>query len=88
MTDDVVNTVFKGLTITAHGGDEKYNRYTLQLFDGTDNNGLISDGVVLNVDLFSTTPTGDDIIIADGTYSASADYEQIKEFEPMTFLPA
>lgn len=26
MTDDVVNTVFKGLTITAHGGDEKYNR--------------------------------------------------------------
>ena len=87
MTDDVVNTVFKGLTITAHGGDEKYNRYTLQLFDGTDNNGLISDGVVLNVDLFSTTPVGDDIIIADGTYSASADYEQIKEFKAMTFLP-
>lgn len=87
MTDDVVNTVFKGLTITAHGGDEKYNRYTLQLFDGTDNNGLISDGVVLNVDLFSTTPTGDDIIIADGTYTASADYEQIKEFKAMTFLP-
>lgn len=87
MTDDVVNTVFKGLTITAHGGDEKYNRYTLQLFDGTDNNGLISDGVVLNVDLFSTTPTGDDIIIADGTYSASADYEQLKEFKAMTFLP-
>lgn len=87
MTDDVVNTVFKGITITAHGGDEKYNRYTLQLFDGTDNNGLISDGVVLNVDLFSTTPAGDDIIIADGTYSASADYEQIKEFKAMTFLP-
>lgn len=87
MTDDVVNTVFKGITITAHGGDEKYNRYTLQLFDGTDNNGLISDGVVLNVDLFSTTPTGDDIIIADGTYSASADYEQLKEFKAMTFLP-
>ena len=87
MTDDVVNTVFKGITITAHGGDEKYNRYTLQLFDGTDNNGLISDGVVLNVDLFSTTPAGDDIIIADGTYTASADYEQIKEFKAMTFLP-
>lgn len=87
MTDDVVNTVFKGITITAHGGDEKYNRYTLQLFDGTDNNGLISDGVVLNVDLFSTTPTGDDIIIADGTYTASADYEQLKEFKAMTFLP-
>lgn len=87
MTDDVVNTVFKGITITAHGGDEKYNRYTLQLFDGTDNHGLISDGVVLNVDLFSTTPAGDDIIIADGTFTASADYEQIKEFKAMTFLP-
>ena len=87
MTDDVVNTVFKGITITAHGGDEKYNRYTLQLFDGTDNHGLISDGVVLNVDLFSTTPAGDDIIIADGTYTASADYEQLKEFKAMTFLP-
>ena len=87
MTDDVVNTVFKGITITAHGGDEKYNRYTLQIFDGTDNHGLISDGVVLNVDLFSTTPAGDDIIIADGTYTASADYEQLKEFKAMTFLP-
>lgn len=87
MTDDVVNTVFKGITIIAHGGDEKYNRYTLQLFDGTDNHGLIADGVVLNVDLFSTTPAGDDIIIADGTYTASADYEQIKEFKAMTFLP-
>lgn len=86
MTEDVDNTVFKGLTITAHGGDDKYNRYTLQLFDGTDNNGIISDGVVLNVDLFSTTPAGEDIIIADGTYKASPDYEDITEFEPMTFL--
>ncbi len=86
MIEDVDNTVFKGLTITAHGGDDKYNRYTLQLFDGTDNNGIISDGVVLNVDLFSTTPAGEDIIIADGTYKASPDYEDITEFEPMTFL--
>ncbi len=86
MTEDVNNTVFKGLSITAHGGDEKYNRFTLQLFDGTDNGGLLSDGIVLNVDLFSTTPKGDDIVIADGTYEASDDYENISEFEPMTFL--
>lgn len=87
MKEDVNNTVFKGLTITAHGGDDKYNRYTLQLFDGTDNNGVITDGIVVNVDLFSTTPEGNDIIIADGTYNASAKYEEITEFQPMTFLP-
>ncbi len=86
MKEDVNNTVFKGLTITAHGGDDKYNRYTLQLFDGTDNGGVITDGIVVNVDLFSTTPKGDDIIIADGTYNASPDYEEIEEFQPMTFL--
>lgn len=87
MVADVENTVFKGVTVTAHGGDETYSRYTLQLFDGTDNGGLISDGIVVNVDLFSTTPEGDDIIIADGTYEASADYEDIETFEAMKFLP-
>lgn len=86
MKEDVENTVFKGVTITAHGGDASYHRYTLQLFDDTDNGGLISDGVVLNVDLFSTATEGDDITIADGTYVASPDYEEIKEFQPMTFL--
>lgn len=87
MSEDVNNTVYKGLTITAHGGDEVYNRYTLQLFDGNENNGLISDGTVVHVDLFSPTPEGDDIIIKDGTYNASLDYEMIENFEPWTFLP-
>lgn len=86
MKEDVDNTVFKGVTITAHGGDADYNRFTLQLFDGTENGGLISDGVVVNVDLFSTSSDDGGLTIADGTYSASADYEQIDKFQPMTFL--
>lgn len=86
MKDNVDNTVFKGLTITAHGGDADYHRYTLQLFDGDEKGGIITGGIVVNVDLFSTTPADDNIVIADGTYKASPNYEDIKEFEPFTFL--
>lgn len=86
MKDNVDNTVFKGLTITAHGGDADYHRYTLQLFDGDEKGGIITGGIVVNVDLFSTTPVDGNIVIADGTYKASPNYEDIKEFEPFTFL--
>lgn len=86
MKDAVDNTVFNTLTITAHGGDADYHRYTLQLFDGNENNGVITDGVVMHIDLFSTAPDNDQIVIADGTYEASLDYTEIEKFEPFTFL--
>ena len=72
MKDAVDNTVFNTLTITAHGGDADYHRYTLQLFDGNENNGVITDGVVMHIDLFSTAPDNDQIVIADGTYDGTA----------------
>ncbi len=87
MQQDLFDTIFKGLTITAHGGDEDYHRYTLQLFDGdVTEDGLITSGVVLNIDLFSSPNTSDEIYIFDGVYNASLDYQQIEEFEPFTFL--
>ncbi len=87
MQDDLFDTIFKGLTITAHGGDEDYHRFSLQLFDGdVTSEGLITSGVVLNVDLFSTPNSADEIFIADGVYNASLDYQQIEQFEPFTFL--
>lgn len=87
MRDDVVDTIFQGLTITAHGGDQDYHRFTLQLYDGEcDANGYITSGVVLNIDLFSTPNSRDEIFITDGTYTASDDYQMIENFEQFTFL--
>lgn len=87
MTENVDNAQFKELTITAHGGDSDYHRFSLQLFDGDAPDGVISNGVVLHVDLFAPAPENDEIYIADGDYNASADYEEITQFEPFTFLP-
>ncbi len=87
MKENIVNTQYKGLTITDYGGDDDYFRYTLQLFDGTStDDGVIDNGTVLHVDLFAQRPVGDGLYIPDGTYKASADYNQIKEFQPGTFL--
>ncbi len=87
MQQDLLNTTFKGLTITAHGGDQDYHRYTLQLFDGdVTDDGLITSGVVLNIDLFSNPNSPDEIYIFDGEYKASLDYQWIEQFEPFTFL--
>lgn len=87
MRDDVIDTVFQGLTITAHGGDADYHRFTLQLYDGDCTaDGMITSGVVLNIDLFSLSNSKDEIFITDGTYTASADYQEIEFFEPFTFM--
>lgn len=87
MKKDVENTTFKGLTITAHGGDADYHRFTLQLYDGDCTaDGVITSGIVLNIDLFSAPNTGDEIFITDGTYTASADYQMLEKFEQFTFL--
>ena len=87
MKDSIVDTQYNGLTITDYGGDDDYFRYTLQLFDGTSTaDGVIDNGTVLNVDLFGVRPTGDSLVIADGTYTASPDYVQIESFEAGTFL--
>ena len=87
MQTDVVNTIFQALTITAHGGDQDYHRFTLQLYDGDcDANGYITSGVVLNIDLFSAPNSGEEIFITDGIYYASADYQMIENFEQFTFL--
>lgn len=84
-----VETTFKGMSITCHGGDSDYYRYTLQLFDGTDRpDGLLTDGVVLNIDLFGAEPKGDNkLVLEPGTYVASLPYEQVDEFKPGYFLP-
>lgn len=87
MKDDVVDTVFKGVTITAHGGDQDYHRFSLQLYDGDcDANGYITTGVVLNIDLFSVPNSAEEIFITDGIYNASPDYQMIENFEQFTFL--
>ena len=87
METNVENTTFRECAITAHGGDEVYNRFSLQLFDGDcTEDGVITSGVVLNIDLFATSPEGDEIVIPDGIYTASADYQEVEEFEPFTFM--
>lgn len=87
MNQDVENTTFRECAITAHGGDADYHRFSLQLFDGdVTEEGVITSGVVLNIDLFATTPEGDEIVIPDGTYTASPDYQEIEDFEPFTFM--
>lgn len=81
-----VNTTFVGMAVTCHGGDADYHRYTLQLFDGTDReDGLIVDGVVLNIDLFGVAEP--ELCLTPGHYEASLPYEQVEEFEPWQFLP-
>lgn len=87
MKENIDNTVYKGLAITDYGGDDDYFRYTLQFFDGTSTaDGVIDNGTVLHVDLFAPRPAGDSLYIPDGTYQASPDYTQIKNFQPGTFL--
>ena len=87
MQNDLFDTIFKDLTITAHGGDEDYHRFTLQLYDGEcTEDGLITSGVVLNIDLFSVPNSADEIYIADGVYNASLNYQEIEQFEQFTFL--
>lgn len=84
---DIENTTFKECAITAHGGDADYHRFSLQLFDGDcTEDGVITSGVVLNIDLFTTAPENDEIVIPDGVYKASADYQDVVEFEPYTFM--
>lgn len=87
MNNDVVDTIFKGLTITAHGGDQDYHRFTLQLYDGDcTEDGMITSGIVLNIDLISAPNSAEEIFITDGIYNASPDYQMIENFEQFTFL--
>ncbi len=86
MQEDVVDAVFKGMTITAHGGNDEYYRYTVQLFDSDEEGAVITKGVVLHVDLFSTPLEGDAITIADGTYESTVDYEELDKMYPFSFL--
>lgn len=88
MTEDVEETTFTGVTATAYGGDADYHRFGLQMYDTTadTSGGLISDGIVLNVDLFVTAPENDEIVIPEGHYVVTVDYEEIESFEPWTFM--
>lgn len=87
METDVENTTFKECAITAHGGDDAYHRFSLQLFDGDcTEDGVITSGVVLNIDLFTTVPENDEIVIPDGVYVSSPDYQEVEEFVPFTFM--
>ncbi len=87
MNNDVENTVFRECAITAHGGDSDYHRFSLQLFDGdSTDDGVITSGVVLNIDLFATAPENNEIVIPNGVYVASPDYQDLEDFEPNTFM--
>lgn len=86
MNQDVDNTTFKECAITAHGGDADYHRFSLQLFDGDSSDGVITSGVVLNIDLFATAPVNDEISIPAGIYTASPDYQELEDFQPFTFM--
>lgn len=87
MNLDVENTTFKECAITAHGGDADYHRFSLQLFDGDcTEDGVITSGIVLNIDLFATAPVDNEIVIPDGIYRATADYQEVEEFVPFTFM--
>lgn len=86
--ENIDNTVYKYLTITDNGGDDDYFRYTLQLADGNSTaSGVLTDGTVLNIDLFSTRPPQDSLVINSGTYVAGKDYTEIEDFEAGTFQP-